>query len=212
MFAERDVAHAIGSRLFEIPLRDYAANLWYGGAYRGETPAAIVRTRGTDAVAHCLAFATMHLGQRVVDSAIRGYDLVGRGEDGRGTSRLGGLFATHLIDRLGASMRDDPDGIGFRAHRREFEASQTQFRGVAEIMYPDSREMRAGSEGIERETIGYWQRALDHALFVDVARAGEAAIDPSISLVAAICDALDSFYVYVIATLYGADVYEKYGI
>ncbi len=211
-FVARDVPESIGSRLFEIPLRDYAANCWYGGAYVGEPPAAIRRTRGTDALAHCLAFATMHVGGRIAESGIRGYDVLGRREGGRQASRIAGLFATHAIDCVTDAMSADEDAIGFRERDPRFEISQAQYRGVAEIMYPDSREMRASVARRDGDSLDSWSRALDHALFIEPGSRGEPQIDATISLVGTIRDTLESFYLYFLATAYGDDVYQKYGI
>lgn len=212
IFAERDVAPPIGARLFEIPLRDYAANCRYARAEEGAASGAIERTRGTDTFAHCLAFTTMHLGSRVAESGIRGYDLLARPEGGRSASRLAGLIATHLVDRLETAMRTDVDEIGFRRNDPHFEVTIAQYRGVSEIMYPDSREMRAGLARDGGDTLEYWAHALDHAIFIETHERDEPAIDPLIALVAALRDTLESFYLYFLATAYGDDVYEKYGI
>lgn len=212
LFAFVDVSHRIGAQLFEVSLQNYATHCWYGGIYRGERPAAILKTSGSDTVAHCLAFATMHLVQRVCDSNVRGYDAARAPGGDRAASRLAGLFASLLVDRIALGMSADRERIGIASRDPDLERTLTSYRAVAEIMYPDSREMRAGISKVDDDPMAFWQRAIDHALFLNGSPIASPAPEAMLTLVRTICDTLDSFYIYFLATSFGDAFYERYGI
>ena len=212
LFAFVDVSHRLGIQLFDVPLKNYAAHTWHGGVYRGERPEAILKTGGSDTVAHTLAFTTMHLVQRVGDSGVAGYDVVLSDGGDREASRLGGLFAGKLIDRVTAGIEADEERIGFAAQDPQLERTLTSYRAVAEIMYPDSREMRYGITNVDDDPIVYWQRAVDHALYLGTVPPDGPAADAMLRLARTIDDTLDSYYVYFLATSFGEAIYERYGL
>lgn len=212
LFAFVDVSQRMGTLLFDAPLQRYNAHGWYGGIYPGERPEAILKTRGSDIVAECLAFTTMHLVQRVADAHIRSYMILLISDGDRAASRLAGLFATLLVDRVIAGMAADEERVGFRARDPQLERTLTTYRAVAEIMYPDSREMRAGISKVEADVLAFWSRAIDHALFLNTAHLEAADSDALIALVRTIDETIDSFYLYFLATTFGDTMYERFGI
>lgn len=212
LFAFVDVSHRLGIQLFDVPLHNYAAHTWHGGVYRGERRAAILKTGGSDNVAHTLAFTTMHLVQRVGDSGVDGYDVVVRDDGDREASRLAGLFAGKLIDCVTTGIEADEERIGFAAQDPHLERTLTSYRAVAEIMYPDSREMRYGVTNVDDDPIAYWRRALDHALFIGNADAHAPASEAMLRLARTIDDTIDSYYVYFLATSFGNAMYERFGL
>ncbi len=212
LFAFANVSTRLGVQIFDVPLQNYAAHSWYGGIERGERPAAILRTAGTDTVAHCLAFTTMHLVHRSCDSDVRGYGLIGTVEGERGASRLAGLFASKLVDRLTSGIDLDEERIGFAASDPELARTLTSYRAVAEIMYPDSREMRVGITNVDADPLPYWQRAIDHALFLNATPIHLDADPAILALVRIVEDTIESFYPYFLATSFGETIYERYGL
>lgn len=212
LFAFVDVSARLGMLLFDAPLQRYNAHSWYGGIYRGERPEAILKTRGSDTVAECLAFTTMHLVQRVADAHVRGYTTLLISEGDRAASRLAGLFATFLVDRVIDGMRADEERVGFRKRDPQLERTLTTYRAVAEIMYPDSREMRAGISNVDEDILTFWSRAIDHAIFLSAVTQDALDTDALITLVKTIDETIRSFYLYFLATTFGDTMYERFGI
>ncbi len=212
LFAFVDVTHRVGTRLFEIPLQTYAAHGWYGGVYLGERPEAILRTQGTDTIAQCLAYTTMHLVQRVADSGVRGFGVLAMESGERSVSRLAGIFASLLVERVIAGIAADIEGVGFAQRDRDLERTCAGYRAVAQIMYPDSREMSSGIGKVIADSMESWQRAIEFALFLAPDALDDASIEPMLALVRTIGETLDSFYLYFLATSFGDSFYERYGI
>jgi hypothetical protein len=212
LFAFVDVSQRMGTLLFDAPLQRYNAHSWSGGIYRGERPEAILKTRGSDIVAECLAFTTMHLVQRVADAQVRGYTILLISDGDRAASRLAGLFATLLVDRVIAGMTADEERVGFRARDPQLGRTLNTYRAVAEIMYPDSREMRAGISNVEDDVLAFWSRSIDHALFLNAVPLEPPDSDALIALVRTIDETIDSFYLYFLATTFGDSMYERFGI
>lgn len=212
LFASVDVSLRLGMILFDAPLQRYNAHCWYGGIYHGERPEAILKTRGSDIVAECLAFTTMHLVQRVADAHVRGYTILMISDGDHAASRLGGLFATLLIDRVTSGMTADEEKVGFGERDPDFERTLTIFRAVAEIMYPDSREMRASIANIEEDKIAFWSRVIDHALYLNDVPLDARSNDALSALIRTIDETIASFYLYFLATSFGNSMYERFGI
>ncbi|GAC1495782.1 MAG: hypothetical protein NVS1B2_14940 [Vulcanimicrobiaceae bacterium] len=211
LFAFADVSHVIGAALFDVALRNYRAHAWYGNE-RGERRERILKTAGNDTVAHCLAYTTMHLVDRVGTSGVRGYDVVARADGSREASRVAGLFALKLVDRLVAGIAADTEEIGFAQRDPALDRTLSGYCAVSEIMYADSREMRTGIENVDADPIAYWHRAIDHALFLNATAVVPGEIPAMLALVRVIEDAIASFYVYFLATSFGETVYERYGL
>ncbi len=212
LFATVDVSLRLGMLLFDAPLQRYNAHCWYGGIYHGERPEAILKTRGSDIVAECLAFATMHLVQRVADAHVRGYTILLVSEGDHAASRLGGLFATLLIDRVLAGMTADDEKVGFAARDPDLERTLTIYRAIAEIMYPDSREMRAGIANMEEDELAFWSRVIDHAAFLKSVPLDAPSRRALAALVGTIDETVESFYLYFLATSFGNSMYERFGV
>lgn len=212
LFATVDVSLRLGMLLFDAPLQRYNAHCWYGGIYHGERPEAILKTRGSDIVAECLAFATMHLVQRVADAHVRGYTILLVSEGDHAASRLGGLFATLLIDRVLAGMTADDEKVGFAARDPDLERTLTIYRAIAEIMYPDSREMRAGIANMEEDKLAFWSRVIDHAAFLKSVPLDAPSRRALAALVGTIDETVESFYLYFLATSFGNSMYERFGV
>lgn len=212
LFASVDVSLRMGMVLFDAPLQRYNAHCWYGGIYHGERPEAILKTRGSDIVAECLAYTTMHLVQRVADAHVRGYTILLVSDGDRAAARLGGLFATLLIDRVITGMTADVENVGFQTNDPHHERTLTTYRAVAEIMYPDSREMRASISNVEDDPLAFWSRVIDYALYLTTVPLAAPDRDALLALVRTIDETIESFYLYFLATSFGNAMYERFGI